>query len=87
MQKGITDANEMFSQVKQTMLKSAKQRILAVDYTKFNNVAFSKICDFTDIDMVVTDIRPSEEWMGYFAEKGIECLYGRESEEDNSLYQ
>ena len=80
LENGITDANEMFSQVKQVMLKSAKQRILAVDHTKFDNVAFSKICELTSIDMVVTDICPSEEWVGYFAEKGIECLYGKESD-------
>lgn len=84
MEKGITDANEMFSQVKQAMLKSAKQRILAVDCTKFDNVAFSHICELSDIDMVVTDIRPSAEWMAYFAEKGIKCLYGEENE-DHSL--
>ncbi len=88
MEKGITDANEMFSQVKQTMLKCAKQRILAVDHTKFDNIAFSRICKLSAIDMVVTDVRPSEEWLNYFAEKGIECLYGRtdgEGNEDNSL--
>lgn len=82
---GITDSNEMFSQVKQTMLKSAKQRILAVDNTKFGNVAFSQICELSAIDMVVTDVRPSDEWMDYFTEKGIECLYGREEDEDHSL--
>lgn len=80
LQKGITDANEMFSQVKQTMLKSAKQRILAADHTKFGNVAFSKICDLANLDMVVTDIRPEPEWLNYFAENGIECLYGEEPE-------
>lgn len=80
MEKGITDANEMFSQVKQVMLKSAKQKILVVDHTKFDNVAFSKICELSSIDMVVTDICPSEEWTAYFAEKGIECLYGKESD-------
>ena len=85
MDKGITDANEMFSQVKQMMLKSAKQRILAVDCTKFDNVAFSRICELSAIDMVVTDVRPSREWMEYFAEKGIECLYGKEDDEDHSL--
>lgn len=80
LNKGITDANEMFSQVKQVMLKSAKQRILAADHTKFDNVAFSKICELSSIDMVVTDVCPSREWMEYFAEKGIECLYGKESD-------
>lgn len=79
MEKGITDANEMFSQVKQTMLASAKEKILAVDHTKFDKVAFSKICSITDIDMIVTDVKPSEEWMEYFSSKGIRCLYGEEA--------
>lgn len=80
--KGVTDANEMFSQVKQAMLKSAKQRILAADHTKFGKVAFSQICELESLDMVVTDIQPSREWMDYFREKGIECLYGSEDTEE-----
>lgn len=79
MDKGITDAHEMFSQVKKAMLKSSKQIILAADYTKFDNVAFSKICEVADIDMIVTDVRPSDAWMKYFEEKGIDCLYGEEN--------
>lgn len=80
MARGVTDANEMFSQVKQTMLYAAAEKILAADYTKFDKVAFSKICDITDLDMVVTDVRPSDEWLAYFREKGIECLYGEEDQ-------
>jgi len=79
MEKGITDANEMFSQVKKTMLRSAAQRILAVDYTKFEVIAFSRICDLDEIDIVVTDVKPSERWLKYFEQKGIKCLYGEEN--------
>lgn len=79
MEKGITDAKEVFSQVKKVMLRSAAQRILAVDCTKFDKIAFARICEVVDIDMVVTDVRPSDEWMTYFSEKGIECLYGEEN--------
>lgn len=79
MEKGITDINEVFSQVKQTMLRSATQKILAVDHTKFDKVAFSKICNITDIDLIVTDVKPSDAWMEYFKEKGIACLYGEEN--------
>lgn len=82
MQKGVTDANEMFSQVKQTMLSSAVQKILAADYTKFDKVAFSQICEIADIDLIVTDRKPSDAWMAYFKEKGIVCLYGEESEDN-----
>lgn len=80
MQKGITDGNEMFSEVKKTMLSSAKMKILAVDHTKFGEVAFSQICEITDVNMIVTDVRPSNEWMDYFKEKGIACLYGEEND-------
>ena len=85
MEKGLTDSNELVAEVKQVMLKSAGTRILAADHTKFNKIAFSKICSLSDIDMVVTDIRPSDEWMRYFEEKGIECLYGKETDEDHSI--
>ncbi len=78
LKKGITDANEMFSQVKQAMMRSAAQKILAVDCTKFNQVAFSRICEIPEIDMVVTDVKPSAEWLSYFAEHKIPCLYGQE---------
>lgn len=75
-QRGITDANEQFSQVKQEMLKNASEKILAVDSTKFDVVAFSQICQITDINMVVTDVKPSDAWLSYFEDKGISCIYG-----------
>lgn len=78
LHKGVTDASEMLSQIKQAMLRSAKQRIIAADHTKFGNVAFSRVCELSAVDMVVTDVKPSQEWMDYFEEKGIECLYGRD---------
>ncbi len=83
MASGITDANELFAHVKRTMLKSAAQRILAVDYTKFEITAFSQICDLADIDIVVTDVKPADRWLAYFEEKGIECLYGEENFSDS----
>ncbi len=78
MEKGITDANELFAQVKQTMLRHAGKAILAVDYTKFNRIGFSNICGTGDIDLVVTDRKPSQEWLACFKEKGVECIYGEQ---------
>ena len=82
MNRGITDANEVFSQVKQAMLKQAKVRILAADHTKFGKVAFSRICTFADIDVVITDVYPGSEWMDFFAERKIRCLYEQDSHYD-----
>lgn len=75
MRKGITDGNELFSEVKQSMLDSSRIHILAVDNSKFDTIAFSQICDFNRVDIVVTDVRPSNQWMEFFAEKNIEIRY------------
>ena len=75
MEKGITDANELFSQVKQGMIRSAGQLILAVDHSKFNKTAFSKISDMKSADIVVTDEKPDEGWLDFFAAHGIQCVY------------
>lgn len=80
MEKGLTDVNDLFSQVKKTMLQNATERILAVDYTKFNEVGFSKICGLEPIDLVVTDVQPSQGWMAHFKDKGMKCYYGEEDQ-------
>ena len=73
--KGVTDSNQMLSQVKQKMLGSASKKVLAVDNSKFDRVAFSKICPITDFDVVVTDEQPSAQWIEYFKEQGVSLLY------------
>ena len=75
MDKGITDVNDTFSQVKQAMIQSAKTKILAVNYSKFGEVAFSKIGDVTLADIVVTDRKPSDEWFAFFETNKIKCVY------------
>lgn len=75
MAKGITDANELFTQAKQTMLNSASCKILAVDQSKFEKVAFSKICNIDQIDLIVTDAKPEPRWLEYFQENHVQCLY------------
>ncbi|MBE5852240.1 MAG: DeoR/GlpR transcriptional regulator [Lachnospiraceae bacterium] len=74
-ERGLSDSSEEFAQPKQMMFKSAKTRIVAVDKTKFDKIAFSKIVDFSDMDIVVTDEKPDDRWLEMFQERGIKCLY------------
>lgn len=74
-EKGITDGNELFAQVKQAMIKSARQLILAIDHSKFNKMAFSKISDLDHVDMIVTDEKPDDAWQEFFKAHGIQCIY------------
>lgn len=72
---GITESDERHANNKRSMLSGAKVKILAVDHSKFGNISFAKIGDLRDITTVVTDQRPSEEWLLKFAEYGVECIY------------
>ena len=75
MNNGITDGNDDLSMVKRAMLENAKEKILAVDKSKFGMVGFSKICNFGDIDIVVTDEKPDDRWLELFDKNNIQCIY------------
>lgn len=72
---GATDSDEQLAHNKKTMFQAAKHKILAVDSSKFNQVAFSKIGDLKEITTIVTDEKPEPEWIQKFEELGVECIY------------
>ena len=72
---GITDSNESDSLIKKAMISAAERRILALDCEKFDKKSFVKVCDASDIDIVVTDSTPSEKWFGFCHENDIELIY------------
>ncbi len=72
---GITDSNESDCLIKQAMINSAERRILALDSEKFDKKSFVKVCQATDVNIVVTDTEPSERWIGFCHENDIELVY------------
>lgn len=73
--KGITDTRENNADLKKSFIRNANKVILAVDNTKFDKISFVKICDLDCIDVVVTDIKPSDECIKEFERKNIELIY------------
>ncbi len=72
---GIMGSQEAFGTTKKAMIASGREKILVVDSTKFDQTAFSVAGKLRDIDVVVTDRKPSEKWLAHFAEEGVECRY------------
>lgn len=72
---GLTDSDELLANNKKTMLDSAKEKILAVDSSKFDKTAFTAIGMLQDITAVVTDEKPAAKWLQALKELGIECIY------------
>ncbi len=75
VERGISEGNESFALVKSAMIKCSKERILAVDSSKFDENAFVTFADLSEINVVVTDKRPSEKWMDFFEKNKTKCIY------------
>ncbi|MDE6968316.1 MAG: DeoR/GlpR family DNA-binding transcription regulator [Eubacterium sp.] len=72
---GFTDSDELHANNKKTMLEAAKERILAVDSSKFGETAFVSIGTLADVTAIVTDKKPDDEWLQVFHAAGVDCVY------------
>ena len=72
---GIMESQEAFGTTKKAMIASGREKILVVDSTKFDQTAFSVAGKLRDIDVIVTDRKPSDKWLAHFADEGVKCRY------------
>lgn len=73
--KGITDSNEPEVELKRSMVNQASKVFLLVDNSKFNTVGFIQLFDFSKVDYVVTDTKPSQDWIDFFHKHNIEVIF------------
>ena len=72
---GITDSNEKESEIKQAIFAAADKKVLAVDNSKFDKISFVRVCDVSDVDVIVTNSRPSDRWVEQCKEKNVQLIY------------
>lgn len=75
LNKGITESNEPECELKKHMLQQCDKVILLADHTKFDKAAFIVLSELERLDYLVTDRKPSEEWIHKLAELNIELIY------------
>ena len=85
MERGLAEGHDSLSAVKHAMMSSGRRIILAVDSTKFGQPAFSISGEIRDVDLVVTDRKPSEQWLACLERLGVECLYPEGSIPDENI--
>ena len=73
--KGILDSNEAEAEIKRAMIKQSNKVILLVDHTKYDKTSFVKLFDYENIDYIITDIQPKEEWINLFRSYNIQVIY------------
>ncbi len=72
---GLLDPSEEEAELKRVMIKHSKSRVVMLDSTKLKNSGFARICDFSDIDYIVTETQLNEEWTDYLNKCHVQILY------------
>ena len=72
---GITDSNEKDSEIKRAIFDSATRKVLAVDSSKFDKISFVRVGNIGDVDVIVTDKKPSSRWIDYLEENNVELIF------------
>lgn len=75
IEKGVLDSNESEAEIKKAMLAQAEEVALLADHSKFDQSAFVTLIDLKDINYLVTDMKPSDEWINYCREQEITLIY------------
>lgn len=78
---GLTDSNELDSDIKNVMYSCADTAILAVDSSKFGYVSFVKTMQMKQGDILVTDQEVPEEWQAFLQEKNVRLVVPDKEEE------
>lgn len=72
---GVFDSNEEEAELKRLLVNRGQKTILLADHTKFNKVAFVRVLDYSQIDVVITDRNPGQEWSEMLQAKGVRLIY------------
>ncbi|MEO1294113.1 MAG: hypothetical protein AAFV62_15055, partial [Pseudomonadota bacterium] len=70
--------------VAHAILESARRRMLVVDHSKFERLATVRICDMSQIDVVVLDREPSDRFRAGCEASDTEIIVAAEGAEPNA---
>lgn len=83
LKRGITEFTEDAAALKQTMLAHSKVGVLMVDSSKLETIQMFRAARLEDIDIVITDWTPPEEYVRFFEDHGIEMMVAGEENPAN----
>ncbi|HEX7063551.1 MAG TPA: DeoR/GlpR family DNA-binding transcription regulator [Bacillales bacterium] len=84
LERGVTTPNTTEAATKRAMIYSAREIILTADHSKFGKISLVKVCDFADLDVIVTDSDFPEEYAEVFEQNNVGMIlssaeqYGKE---------
>lgn len=72
LKRGITNSNKEEVKLKKIALSRSAESFLLADSSKFNHVSLMTFCEVNDLNYIITDSTPSEEYLKYFKDNNIQ---------------
>lgn len=72
---GFTESNIEECAVKLAMSSQAKRTFIVTDHTKFERIGLINAIAFNQVDCLITDEKPADEWLSFFKNLSIELIY------------
>jgi DeoR family glycerol-3-phosphate regulon repressor len=71
---GLTDYHVGEAEFSQAVIPQVDRVIVVADQTKFQRRGFARVCDFAQIDMLITDAAPPADTAARLAESGVTVI-------------
>ena len=73
--KSLTNTNLYEGAMKQHVINQSSCNYILADHSKFDVVAYNHFADFSSINAIITDCRPSEKFMNFLENNQIRVIY------------
>lgn len=77
---GLTSVDIESAHIFTLAARNARDCVLLTDSSKFDQPSLYKITDFSCISTVITEKKPSSEWIEYFENQNVNVIYPKDSE-------
>jgi len=71
---GVTNSSPLETDIKSTVVQKSLNVFLLIDDSKFDKYALTTYCSLSDIDVLVTNSTPSEEYLRYAEEHNVKIV-------------
>ena len=75
IENGLSNNTYFEAELKRSIVTRSRKIILLADHTKFGSSAMFSFCSLSKLACVVTDRKPSDEYMNFFNQHKIKVLY------------
>jgi DeoR family fructose operon transcriptional repressor len=84
-EQGLFNANLLMVELERLMIQAADEVIVVVDHTKFDRRSLVRLCDFGDVDHLVTDGQVPDRWTEVIRSRGVKLhLAGSRRDDENA---